>query len=365
MKKLNNNGITIAELIVSFAIVSVAVVYFFQTLLTVNKVYGSVQRETNDFINVSYTFRILDAKVNKAIATGTDLNNIEDGMCTKVNDNYSYDAKCSSITKGSVWRDNMVSYNVTFPEGTTKTFYKAIVRRENPGEGGTTDPDEGGTTDPGGGSETDDEVITYGKDLFLWKDETILVGLSEKGIKYYKNPNADHNKILKIPDGTTEIYPGAFLYFSSGANTLAMQQDINTYELCWMESTNCSSNFLNKYEQQYEINKNTSILSGYKLQLPDSIVKIDAYAFAGAGLNLKDFKILDSITYIGYKSFAGNSINVNVCLPTTVKMVNYRAFEETGILSLSKWGWSQKLHEKGVIDADDSRVTLRLLKNCP
>ena len=37
MKKLNNKGITLAELIVSFAIVSVAVIYMYQTLLTINK----------------------------------------------------------------------------------------------------------------------------------------------------------------------------------------------------------------------------------------------------------------------------------------------------------------------------------------
>ena len=35
VNKLNNKGVTLVELIVSFAIVGVAIIYFFQTLSTV------------------------------------------------------------------------------------------------------------------------------------------------------------------------------------------------------------------------------------------------------------------------------------------------------------------------------------------
>ena len=59
--KLNNKGLTLAELIVSFMLVGVAIVYFFQTLTTVNKLYATAREETNDFIERDYALRIADA----------------------------------------------------------------------------------------------------------------------------------------------------------------------------------------------------------------------------------------------------------------------------------------------------------------
>lgn len=62
MKKMNNKGVTLIELIVSFAIVAVAIIYFFQTLYTVKKVYTSARNETQMFIDKDYALRIIDAK---------------------------------------------------------------------------------------------------------------------------------------------------------------------------------------------------------------------------------------------------------------------------------------------------------------
>lgn len=59
--KLNNKGVTLVELIVSFAIVGVAIVYFFQTLTTVNKLYYKAREETNKFVDKDYALRIADA----------------------------------------------------------------------------------------------------------------------------------------------------------------------------------------------------------------------------------------------------------------------------------------------------------------
>ena len=50
MKKINNKGVTLVELIVSFALVGVAIIYFFQTLYTVKKVYADARLETNYYI---------------------------------------------------------------------------------------------------------------------------------------------------------------------------------------------------------------------------------------------------------------------------------------------------------------------------
>lgn len=65
MKKINNKGVTLVELIVSFALVGVAIIYFFQTLYTVKKVYATARTETNEFINRDYVYRLLDAYFDK------------------------------------------------------------------------------------------------------------------------------------------------------------------------------------------------------------------------------------------------------------------------------------------------------------
>ncbi len=63
--KLNSKGITLVELIVSFAIVSVAIIYFFQTLTTVNKLYKTAREETNEYVKKTYALKIVDARLNK------------------------------------------------------------------------------------------------------------------------------------------------------------------------------------------------------------------------------------------------------------------------------------------------------------
>lgn len=63
--KLNSKGITLVELIVSFAIVSVAIIYFFQTLTTVNKLYKISREETNMFVKKTYALKLIDTRLNK------------------------------------------------------------------------------------------------------------------------------------------------------------------------------------------------------------------------------------------------------------------------------------------------------------
>lgn len=65
VKKLNNKGVTLIELIVSFMLVAVAIIYFYQTLYTVKKLYTESQKETNEFVKFNYAFRIADAYISK------------------------------------------------------------------------------------------------------------------------------------------------------------------------------------------------------------------------------------------------------------------------------------------------------------
>ncbi len=59
MKKLNEKGLTLVELIVSFALVSVAMLYFYQTVSTVSKLYKRAKIQTNQFTESTYTLRLV------------------------------------------------------------------------------------------------------------------------------------------------------------------------------------------------------------------------------------------------------------------------------------------------------------------
>ncbi len=65
VKKLNNKGVTLIELIVSFMLVAVAIIYFYQTLYTVKKLYTESQKETNEFVKFNYAFRIADTYIRQ------------------------------------------------------------------------------------------------------------------------------------------------------------------------------------------------------------------------------------------------------------------------------------------------------------
>lgn len=98
--KLNNKGLTLAELIVSFMLVSVAIVYFFQTLITVNKLYQTAREETNEFIEKDYALRIADAWVDNTITTCES----EEKTSDVVAGYYKYSYKCEN---------NIMTLNIT------------------------------------------------------------------------------------------------------------------------------------------------------------------------------------------------------------------------------------------------------------
>lgn len=102
MKKLNNKGVTLVELIVSFALVGVAIIYFFQTLYTVKKVYADARNETNDYIRKDYTLRIAKA-------------NIEKGKLACNNNEYCDPSKTGSVSCSS----NICQIKIFYYDGKT------------------------------------------------------------------------------------------------------------------------------------------------------------------------------------------------------------------------------------------------------
>ena len=77
--RLNSKGITLAELIVSFVIVAVAVIYFYQMLTSVTKMYSKARDGIDHSAKVNYAFRLLDEaeKQNK-------LNNTCNGILSDI-----------------------------------------------------------------------------------------------------------------------------------------------------------------------------------------------------------------------------------------------------------------------------------------
>ena len=87
MEKLNNKGMTLTELIVSFALVSVAVIYFYQTVSTVSELYYTAKNDTQEFADRTYVEKLISTKyeiIGKAgDAAKTELN----VFCQKVYNN--------------------------------------------------------------------------------------------------------------------------------------------------------------------------------------------------------------------------------------------------------------------------------------
>lgn len=64
-ENMKNKGITLVELIVSFALVGVSIIYFYRTLNTVSKIYKISRDETNNYIRKSYTLKLAKANIEK------------------------------------------------------------------------------------------------------------------------------------------------------------------------------------------------------------------------------------------------------------------------------------------------------------
>ena len=122
MKKLNNKGITLIELIVSFAIVSVAMVYFYQTLYTVRKLYVTAQTETEEFVDKDYAVRIVDKYIDEK---GTS--NIS-RLCNTYSLKY-HGEKCKTIIINHTSRSNVVKITINWEINdinVSEYFYKNI-----------------------------------------------------------------------------------------------------------------------------------------------------------------------------------------------------------------------------------------------
>ena len=89
MKKLNKKGVTLIELIVSFAIVSIAMIYFYQTIVDLHRMYKNSNKATDEFVNKDYALRVLDAYIKENdvnyLSTSNVCSNYLLGYCDTAN----------------------------------------------------------------------------------------------------------------------------------------------------------------------------------------------------------------------------------------------------------------------------------------
>lgn len=124
MKKINSKGLTLTELIVSFAIVAVAVVYFYQTLYTVRKLYKTAQDETQEYVDKNYAIRLVDAYIDK---NGTD------DLSNLCGDKYGIYCKEINVSGDDSF---LKKITITKKDGNAFSFYKFLSASSNNGDSG-------------------------------------------------------------------------------------------------------------------------------------------------------------------------------------------------------------------------------------
>lgn len=136
MKKLNNKGITLIELVVSFAIVAVAVIYLYQTLFTVNTLYKESKENTNLFVDVNYAFRMIDEIDNQKEVKSRIVNGTPEEIVDEIKgviENYKvYDVNFKAFIIDIAIDNNKNYYHYSFKiDGKEYKLYKYIPKVNN------------------------------------------------------------------------------------------------------------------------------------------------------------------------------------------------------------------------------------------
>ena len=123
MKKLNNKGMSLIELIISFSLVCVAIIYFFETLFITNKILRTTREDTNNYVDVAYAFNIIEYNIKNNITSsddvaskGTDINNILEELASNDSE-FKFKSVADPINKAK-FKD------VTFKDVTSDNIYQ-------------------------------------------------------------------------------------------------------------------------------------------------------------------------------------------------------------------------------------------------
>lgn len=129
--KNNNKGVTLIELIVAFAIVSVATIYFFQTVSLVKRMYANAREETNNYTNKTYAMRIVDRYIDQygtiGLKDGKVCSQLLNGYCDKI------EFEDPTVNKKDLFNNTFLfKLTATKNSNTLFTLYKYATIRDVP-----------------------------------------------------------------------------------------------------------------------------------------------------------------------------------------------------------------------------------------
>ncbi|MEE0699278.1 MAG: leucine-rich repeat domain-containing protein, partial [Bacilli bacterium] len=153
------------------------------------------------------------------------------------------------------------------------------------------------------------------KDMFTWDSDTIVSGLSDKGIDYLKS-NGGH---LVIPEGVTEIASVSYDFINDTGGLF--DKGFSPVKIGNIDNVT--------FEQLTQ----HSIISS--VSFPSSLTKIGAGAFA-YNFNLTgELSLPTGLNEIGDGAFFSSSISGNLIMPNSVVGIGHRAFERTNITGVT------------------------------
>ena len=269
MKKINNKGLTLIELIVSFAIVSVAIIYFYQTISTVSKLYATSRDDTNEYANSTYVLRLVDAYCNQSsnkFICGDDINKAKK-FCKKLNN------ECNITDGGSVDLNNY-SYTKLLIELNDKKYN--YLARKTP-------------------------IMTYVITYNYNGKAKVVTYTSDNNNKYYKPTNNVSYEVVKTNNSANEkgtIYKVSLeKWIDQYGNTYNFNDNIifdindfdeNNYKKSITLRSTVSKTSIFEYDGSYEViddndnNWRIKFKTSGMLKLKDNI-EIDAFAVGGGG----------------------------------------------------------------------------------
>ena len=107
MKMMNNKGLTIVELIASFALISTIILILIEVLISIKDIYTETNLKTSLYIEQSNLSKILNEKIN--------YNNIVGYYeCEEVNDCYNFLTVDGTILKLSLEKNRIIFDNYTY-----------------------------------------------------------------------------------------------------------------------------------------------------------------------------------------------------------------------------------------------------------
>lgn len=194
--------------------------------------------------------------------------------------------------------------------------------------------------------------VEEGHSMYKAKDGVLF---SKDGIALVAYPPKKKDTSYVVPDGVEELYHGCFA--SNSYLTDVQLPDSLIYIDSWA--------FGNTIIESVDIPENVTSIDSYafaymkrltSIKIPPELIIIKGATFAGCS-NLKDVTLNEGLTEIGQSAFAGTAVR-SIVIPTTVESIGYCAFGysedlQTSYSTLVIYGLSGSIAQTYANDSDE------------